>query len=185
VNAGQGVTEERRRHVRVLDAVGLHIQSLVDVAAAGQAVTESELPAIPPADKYAISGYADVRRDYPDIIAYIDNLEERIRQLLLDGDEAPLTPTHKVGLSAGGVSFSEKTLFVPGEVVSITLTLFPSGMRIGTDAVIESANRSQEVGNSDAPTYRAKFLRISDCDRRAIKKHVDQILTRRPAQDDT
>lgn len=174
---------ERRRYVRVQDALGLQVQRLVEVPAAGQETPSHESSAVRKTDKYAIEGYADVRRDYPAVAQYIGALEERIRELLLDGDVVPSIPTHKVSLSAGGVSFSDKTLFVPGEVVSLTLILFPTGRRIGTDAIIVSANDADEVMTSDNPTYRAEFIRISDIDRALIESHVDQLLTKRPSLD--
>ncbi|MFK8082968.1 MAG: hypothetical protein AB8B97_22035 [Granulosicoccus sp.] len=174
---------ERRRFVRVQDAVGLHVQRLVELPAAGQSQQLSEPSPVRKADKYAIEGYGDVRRDFPQVAQYICALEERIRELLLDSDKAPAIPTHKVSLSAGGVNFSDKALFVPGETVSISLTLFPTGRRIGTDAIIISANVSDEVIVEDNPTYRAEFIRISDSDRQVIETHVDQLLTKRPLPD--
>ena len=170
---------ERRRFVRVQDAVGLHVQRLVDVPAAGQEAPSSPQPSVRKTDKYSMDGYATVRKDYPDVAQYISDLEERIRELLLDGDAAPAKPTHKVSLSAGGLSFSDKALFVPGEVVSVTLTLFPEAKRIGTDAVIVSANDTDELPNQNNPTYRAEFIRISDSDRQVIEEHVRQLLAKR------
>ena len=170
---------ERRRFVRAQDAVGLHVQRLVDIPAAGQKVPSRPQPGVRKTDKYSMQGYAAVRKDYPDVAQYISDLEERIRELLLDGDAEPAKPTHKVSLSAGGVSFSDKALFVPGEMVSVTLTLFPAAQRIGTDAVIVSVNSPDEVPDQKNPTYRAEFIRISDSDRQVIEEHIRQLLAKR------
>ncbi|MFK7995451.1 MAG: PilZ domain-containing protein [Granulosicoccus sp.] len=178
-----GHEAERRKFVRVQDALGLHVQRLVELPAAGQSGVLPTPSSVRKIDKYAIRGYADVRRDFPEVADYIGDLEERIRELLLDGDIASSKPTHKVSLSAGGLSFSDKTLFVPGEMISVTLTLFPTGRRIGTDAIIVSANMSDEVTTQDNPSYRAEFVRISDNDRSVIEKHVQQLLTKRPDRD--
>ena len=140
---------ERRRYGRVQDALGLHLQRLVDLPAAGQRAQAQAPSGVRKLDKYSIDGYAQVRKDYPVVIQYIDDLEERIRQLLLDSDTADTKPTHKVSLSAGGIYFSDRALFQPGEVISVTLTLFPSGQRIGSDAVIVSANDSDVVMSED------------------------------------
>jgi len=174
---------ERRRYVRVQDAVGLRVQRLVELPAAGHAELTTTASSVRKVDKYAINGYAEVRRDYPEVSRYITDLEERIRELLLDGDEPASKPTHKVSLSAGGLCFSDKMLLVPGETVSITLTLFPTGRRIGIDAVVVTANVSDEVLMQDNPTYRLEFIRISDGDRGVIETHVDQLLTKRPCLD--
>ena len=179
-----GNVTERRRFVRVQDAVGLHLQRLVERPAAGQPHASVEPPAVRRTDKYSIEGYASVRKDFPAVAQYITDLEERIRELLLDGDAALSRPTHKVSLSAGGVSFSDRNLYVPGEQVSMSITLFPSGTRIGTDALIVSANDADEVLSRDYPTYRAEFVRISDSDRQMIDTQVDQLLSRRVRLDE-
>lgn len=179
--------EERRRDIRVHDAVGLHLQRLDEMSAAGETQQSSEpAPRVRTrrANKYSIEGWGNVRREYPQVAAYIDELEERIRQLLLDGDPIERAPTHKVSLSAGGMAFADKRLFEPGEVVGVTLTLFPSGRRVGTDARIVSANDAPEVANGDRPNYRLLFVRMSDADRHALDKHIAALSgARRPDHD--
>jgi len=167
---------DRRDYTRVQDAVGLTIQKLTDMPAAGTVVSASAPKKVRKSDKYDIEGYAAVRRDYPAVASYIDDLEERIRQLLLNGDTTTDKPTHKISLSAGGVRFSDPTLFRPGELIGLTITLFPSGRRIGADARILDGNEAPEVAKRDEPSYRAIFVRISDSDRQAIEAHVKQIL---------
>jgi len=116
-----------------------------------------------------------VRRNHPEVIAYIDSLEERIRQLLLDGDTQMQQATHKVTLSAGGLSFADDMLLYPGEIVGVKLTLFPSGKRIGTDARVESANDAPEIASGDKPTYRLRFVRFSDADKKVLEAHVKSL----------
>lgn len=174
-----GIGNDRRRFVRVQDALGLHVERLIELPAAGQPLSEIERSQVRKRDKYSIPGYAEVRRDFPQVAQYISDLEERIRELLLDGEPVPEKPTHKVSLSAGGVRFSAKQLYVPGEVVSMTLTLFPSGRRIGTDAIIISANEADEVTHEDNPTYHSEFIRISDGDRTVIEEQVKRLLNKR------
>ena len=181
---GRDESSERRASERVQDAVALHIERLTDLPAAGQAVSAPARKSVRKRDKYEMEGYAAVCRDYPEVAGYIDALEERIRELLLGGDTAPVKPTHKVSLSAGGVRFSDSLLLQPGELVGLTLTLFPSGQRIGTDALILSGNDSPEVARSDSPTYRARFVRMSDADRQTIDEHVHRLLGKRVSLQD-
>lgn len=178
--------DERRHHVRVQDAIGLHIQQLTDLPAAGQPNLPVERTPVRKADKYEIEGYGVVRRDYPAVASYIDDLEERIRELLLNGDSttSDAKPTHKVSLSAGGLHFSDKRLLHPGEMVGLTLTLFPGGQRIGTDARIISGNDAPEVARKGEPSYRALFIRMSDTDRRTVDEHVRQLLEKRQSLQD-
>ena len=172
------ISTERREHIRVQDAVGLTIQKLTDMPAAGAATVAAAQPSqkVRKSDKYDIDGYASVRRDFPAVATYIDALEERIRQLLLDGDSTQNKPTHKVNLSAGGLHFADSLLLHPGELIGLTITLFPSGRRISTDARILDGNEAPEVAKRDEPSYRALFIRMSDVDREAIEAHVQRIL---------
>lgn len=176
--------EERRHHVRVQDAVGLHVHRLVELPAAGQSVPAIVQPSVLKHDKYDIEGYAEVRRDHPAVGQYIDDLEERIRQLLLDSDAISEKPSHKVSLSAGGLYFSDRLLLHPGEMISLILTLFPSGKRIGSDARVISANDVPEVSSGDELSYRVVFVRMSDADRQTIAEHVNKLIGSRPSMDE-
>jgi hypothetical protein len=167
---------DRREFTRVQDAVGFTIQQLADMPAAGVVASAQSAQKVRKSDKYDIEGYADVRRNFSAVAIYIDALEERIRQLLLDGDPTLDKPTHKVSLSAGGVHFADTILLRPGEMIGLTITLFPSGRRISTDALILDGNEAPEVAKRDEPSYRALFVRMSDADREAIKAHVQRIL---------
>lgn len=177
--------KERRSFIRVYDAVGLHLQRLLELPAAGEPMIQAQIPRVRKTDKYEIEGYAAVRADYPAVTDYISELEERIRQLLLNSDEAPTKPTHKVNLSAGGLYFSDSQLFYPGELLSLGITLFPTGQRIVGDAKIISANDADYYGSvADKPSYRVEFVRMADADRRVLENHVDQLLTKRLALED-
>ena len=175
---------DRRRYARVRDALGLHVQRLVERPAAGQPSTPVMPPSVRKLDKYSIDGYAEVRRDYPSVVQYISDLEERIRELLLHTDTVPAKPSHKVSLSAGGMSFADQTMYAKGELVSLTLTLFPTERRIGTDAVIVSVNDPDELLDPTNPTYHAEFLRISDIDRQVLETHVERLMVSRQRVDD-
>ena len=196
--------DERRGHTRVQDAVGFHLQrgtdndvaggqagttSAASVAAAGGSAADgpADTPAVTasvvaaPAsvrrpNKYDIDGYADVKRNFPAVTDYIAELEERIRQLLLDADQPSQTPTHKVSLSAGGMAFADDVLLQTGEVIGVTLTLFPSLQRIAGDARVVSANDAPEIALGDKPTYRIVFVRMTDADRTLLDAHVAQLM---------
>lgn len=199
--------DDRRRDRRVHDAVGLHLQRLCYTSAEssngqeneranGQAdgrlrpfgndasSTASSRVATRRANKYSIEGYADVRRDHPEVSAYIDALEERIRQLLLDGDPVEVAPTHKVSLSVSGIAFADQRLFEPGEIIGVTLMLYPSESRLASDARVVSANDAPEVANGDRPNYRLEFVRMSDADRLVLTRHVDALAGVRRHDDD-
>jgi len=125
------------------------------------------------ADHNDIDGYAAVKRDYPAVAHYVEELEERIRQLLLDGVFPSESPTHKVSLSAGGgMAFADNLLMYPGEQVGLTITLFPSLQRVACDARVISAGDAQEIANGEKHTYRLSFVRITDADKQTLDRHV-------------
>lgn len=168
---------ERRDFERVQDAVGLQVQRLHELPAAGEAQTSAAAAnKVRRANKYDIDGYADVKREYPAVANYVVELEERIRQLLLDGAISSEMPTHKVSLSASGMAFADDILMYPGEQVGLTITLFPSLRKIVCDARVVSAGDAPEISNGEKHTYRLNFARISDGDKQAIDKHVTTLL---------
>jgi len=172
---------ERRRQRRVQDAVGLRFKRLYQLPAAGESVPpEPRANKFPQHHKYDIPGYADVKRHQPQVASYIDGLEERIRQLLLDNNDPTEQPTHKVNISVSGMAFADDTLLHTGEIIGITLTLFPSLQRIGCDAHVVCAGENTEIAHGDKPTYRIEFVRISDHDQAILKDHVEQLIRSLP-----
>jgi len=168
---------ERRDFDRVQDAVGLQVQRLHEMPAAGEVVNKSTyVDKVRRANKYDISGYADVKRDFPAVANYVEELEERIRQLLLDGVIPSESPTHKVSLSASGMAFADNLLLYPGEQIGLTITLFPSLRRVGCDARVISAGDAPEIANGEQHTYRLSFVRITDTDKQVLDQHVQGLL---------
>ena len=167
---------ERRDFDRVQDAVGLEVHRLHELPAAGE-VPASRAPTgrVRRANKYDIDGYADVKRDYPDVAQYVAELEERIRQLLLDGAIPSEAPTHKVSLSASGMAFADDALMYPGEQVGLSITLFPSLRRVACDARVVSAGDAPEIADGEKHTYRLNFVRITDADKKALDEHVQYL----------
>jgi len=176
-NPNQLAHGERRDFDRVQDAVGLRIQRLHELPAAGEVARKIE-PAgnVRRANKYDIDGYAVVKREYPAVANYVEELEERIRQLLLDGAIPSESPTHKVSLSASGMAFADNTLLYPGEQIGLTITLFPSLQRVACDARIISAGDAPEIANGEQHTYRLSFVRITDADKQVLDQHVQGLL---------
>lgn len=168
---------ERRDFERVQDAVGLQVRRLHELPAAGEAqITVGAARKVRRANKYDINGYADVKRNYPAVADYVEELEERIRQLLLDGAIPSETPSHKVSLSASGLAFADEALMYPGEQVGLTITLFPSLKQVACDARVVSAGDAPEISNGEKHTYRLNFVRITDADKEIIHQHVNALL---------
>jgi len=168
---------ERRGYDRVQDAVGLQIQRLHEMPAAGESRSDKTgNNRIRRANKYEIEGYAEVKRNFPAVAGYVKELEERIRQLLLDGSKSSESPTHKVSLSASGMAFADEVLMYPGEQVGLSITLFPSLKQVACDARVVSAGDAPEIANGDKHTYRLTFVRITDSDKDILDQHVKSLL---------
>lgn len=174
---------ERRDYERVQDAIGLQVKRLHELPAAGEVPTQMVQPGrVRRANKYDIKGYAEVKRDYPAVAQYVEELEERIRQLQLEGAVPSETPTHKVSLSASGMAFADDVLMYPGEQVGVTITLFPSLKRVACDARVVSAGDAPEIANGDKHTYRLNFVRITDSDRQTLIDHVKALVKTIPKE---
>ena len=177
---------DRRSHPRVRDAIGLVVRPLMSLPAAGEngdktgagvsVSPQGSRSKVRKNNKYDISGYAEVKSQYPEVAQYISDLEERIRTLLLQGDSPSENPTHITSLSAGGIAFAEDILLQVDEQVSLQITLFPSLQRISCDATIVSVGDAPEIGFGDRHTYRASFTRIADEDKAIIEAHVSKLL---------
>lgn len=182
-DAGTQEMNERRGHPRVRDAIGLVVQPLLSLPAAGDtdkhgsATASKARSKVRRNNKYEIPGYAEVKSQYPDVAQYISDLEERIRTLLLRGDSPAENPTHITSLSAGGIAFAEDALLQVDDQVSLQITLFPSLQRINCDATIVTVGDAPEVGLGDKHTYRASFTRITDADRSTIESHVNRLIS--------
>lgn len=169
---------DRRSHARVQDAVGLRVKRSADVAAVELSEAPLDRRAPTKHDKYGVDGYTEVRNLYPAVADYVGELEQRIRDLLPHGDGPPLKPTHKVSLSSGGLYFADKMLLRPGEQISLTITLFPTGRQISADARIVAAKDAEGVSVKGNLNYRASFTRMSDADRLFLEKHIEQLLAK-------
>jgi len=168
---------ERRDFERVQDAVGLQVRRLHELPAAGESRrSDSAEPRVRRANKYDIEGYAKVKSDFPAVAKYVQELEERIRQLLLEGAVPSEVPTHKVSLSASGLAFADDLLMYPGEQIGLTITLFPSLKRVACDARVVSAGDAPEIANGEKHTYRLNFVRITDSDKKVLDEHVQSLL---------
>jgi len=167
---------ERRGFARVQDAVALKITRLHEMPAAGEPRAAKTAENVRRANKYDIDGYAEVKRNFPAVADYVVELEERIRQLLLDGANPSEKPSHKVSLSASGMAFADEILLYPGEQIGLTVTLFPSLRQVACDARVVSAGDAPEISNGEKHTYRIAFVRMTDDDKEALSKHVNSLL---------
>ena len=120
--------QERRDFERVQDAVALELLLPGEPAGAAKVIR----------DKYSLAGYEAVRADYPEITAYISELEGRLRELAPAASDALELPTHKVSLSGSGMAFADERMLQPGDIVSMRITLFPSRVTIACTATVIS-----------------------------------------------
>ena len=172
---------ERRSSERVRDAIGLEF-SVASSPAATDVVPNIKPAANPQSrqrvrkhNKYAIEGYADVKSQFPAVATYIDELEERIRTLLLQGDRPSEHPTHKVSLSASDLAFADSQVIEVDAILNLRITLFPSLARVNCLGRIVSAGDAPEVGQGSQYTYRLTFLDITPEDQTVINEHVEAL----------
>jgi len=163
---------ERRTSVRVQDAVILDFLPLPGDTTEALWPVAATLALGRVDDKYSIDGFAEVRRDFPAVSDYIDSLEESVRRLRVDQQEALTQPTHRVSLSVTGIAFADQRLLQPGDEIRLRLTLFPQLTAIECHGTVISVGVETELANGEQHTYRVTFTNLSTADRDLVDAHV-------------
>lgn len=169
------VVEERRSFPRVKDAIGLEFRVITEKPIPGEPVEFERRAKVRVANKYDIEGYAEIKRSYPAVADYIDRLEERIRQLLLNGGQTAEQPTHTVSLSACGIAFADDRLLLKGQLIRMQLTLFPDVTRITCDGILIDVEDGEELQSGSQHFYRVRFDGLASDTRAKIEAHVNTV----------
>ncbi len=181
---GDDTQHDRRRFYRVEDRIALKYR----------VVPESEIPSAlgrlqgsVPEKSMLSASFATtsnqlkhvgdrIKRDHPDIGQYLEALNEKldslVRVVTATERDAPLSPSHDVSLSAGGLSFRSASPVNEGDNLELRLLIFPSHISLfvlGTavycrEEYIEGGHYPFRVG--------VDFSYIRESDRDLIIKHV-------------
>ncbi len=86
-------------------------------------------------------------------------------------------PDRKVSLSANGIYFADRGLYLSGTQITLALVLFPSKQSIVCQAMIVGTGDASGVATGELPTYRASFVGLTQEETQLIADHVDDLLS--------
>lgn len=177
--------DDRRRFFRISDNIGLRYRTVsTDELAAAIARSRSGRP-----DRLALAssfastsnelrhGLERMRREHPEVAAYLEALNDKldvlIQLLAVHQSEMPDSPTHRVSLSASGISFSTSETIGAGAVLELTVLLFPEFACVRAFGTVMHSQPAAE-GADGSLELRVDFTHIREADRELIIRHVVQ-----------
>jgi len=177
--------DDRRRFFRIEDRVSLRFNVIQpDQLDAAVARMQLGLPdRIGVASAFSSSSHQmrhtleRFRREMPELAAYLESLNEKldlmIQLLAVQENDLPDQPTHRAQLSASGIAFATDDAPEIGNIIELTLLLFPAYTCVRLYGTV--VNRQPAPRGSDgAILIGIDFTHIRESDRELIIRHVVQ-----------
>ncbi len=177
---------ERRRYYRVEDRIALKYR----------VVAESELPlalsrlqgsvpdrAMLPASFATTSNQLKhlgdrIKRGHPDIGQYLEVLNEKmdslVRIIAATENDAPLSASHDVSLSASGLAFRASSPVNQGENLELRILIFPSQVNLNILATVVYCREEPIEGGHFPFCVGVDFSFVRENDRDLLIKHILQ-----------
>lgn len=177
--------DDRRRYFRIDDQVALR-HRVIAPAQLESAVARMQLglpDRIGVASAFSSSSHQmrhtleRFRRDQPDLAGYLESLNEKldlmIQLLAVTENDLPDQPTHRVQLSASGVSFSTDEPPKVDDILELTLLLFPAFTCVRLYGTVVTCTPADTGSDGDSQVG-VDFTHIRESDRELIIRHVVQ-----------
>lgn len=92
--------------------------------------------------------------------------------------ELPSHPTHVVSLSPTGLKCYHDEPFNEGDIVRLSIVLFPDQTRVDIQAQIVNSGEDRHSGKSDRFFAGMAFTKMRDEDRELVLEHIDSVARR-------
>jgi len=89
--------------------------------------------------------------------------------------ELPDYPTHVVSLSPNGLKCFHHEAFTDGDMLSLTLKLFPDGNTVSVRGRVVNSGEDRQKGDKDRFFAGIAFKGLSDAQREAILGHIEGV----------
>jgi len=182
----EGSTEsDRRSFFRVHDRVALRVRALDEEALAG-VIEAKEAEARSPdslASAFAAAnvqmkhGIDKCKRDFPEVAACLEGLNAKVdllvRMLVANDNDLPDRPTHRINLSASGLSYRSWEPLQAGTPLELKVLFFPSFLFLH---VFGRVVRCHDEGEDPEGRHQiaVEFTHIGEDDRELLIRHVLQ-----------
>lgn len=171
---------ERRAYFRVTDAVALRVSAL-DTEKAAE--FEQQLQTRKASADGVLSNtsahmiWRNIEENYPDIAAYLLRLERRLGAMqeqmgMIAADAVERTPTHTVNVSGSGLHFEADEAFFIGQLVRVSMRLFPSGQSIDALAKVVRGNKRATPAAQGKFSCALEFVEILPGELEALLQHI-------------
>ncbi len=115
------------------------------------------------------------RRISDAIALAIHAADEAANEQDYEGAELPDYPTHVVSLSPNGLKCYHSEVFNDGDKLQLSIKLFPSGVRIDTQAIV--VNSGEDEGKQQNNRFFAglSFVGLSEENSDQLLDHIDRV----------
>ncbi len=90
-------------------------------------------------------------------------------------DDLPQHPTHVVSLNPNGLKCYHDKMFNDGDIMALSIRLFPSGERIDTLAKVVNSGEEDQPGKNNRFFAGMAFIKLSDENKALMLEHVKQV----------
>ncbi len=122
---------------------------------------------------------SDERRKYrriSDAIALqIHQPDEAANEREFDAVGLPEHPTHVVSLSPNGFKCYHDEVFSDGEILQLSIRLFPSGQRIDTKARVVNSGEDDKPNKNNRFFAGLSFIKLSGEHKKLLLEHIDGV----------
>lgn len=171
---------ERRAYFRVTDAIALRVSALdADKAAEFEQQLKTRMAS---ADGESLNTSAhmiwrNIEENHPDIAAYLLRLERRLDAMqeqmgAIAVDAVERTPTHTVNISGSGLHFEADEAWFIGQLVHVSMRLFPSGQSIDALAKVVRGNKRATPAAQGKFSCALEFVEIPPGELEALLQHI-------------
>ena len=115
------------------------------------------------------------RRISDAIALIIQPVDEAANEQDYEGSELPDYPTHVVSLSPNGLKCYHHEAFSDGEKLQLSIKLFPSGVRIDTEAVVVNSGEDEAKRQNDRFFAGISFKGLSEENSEKLLAHIDRV----------
>lgn len=117
----------------------------------------------------------EFRRISDAIALQIMPVDEAANDSDFEGADLPDHPTHVVSLSPNGLKCYHNALFTDGDILQLSIKLFPSGVRIDTQARVVNSGEDENSRKNDRFFAGLSFMNLTPNGSKQLLEHIELV----------